>query len=1434
MTLSGNNRQNFVGLLLTAITILTLAAPVAHCQGAFADPGDPQHRIAVLSEPSSVPRYGRFEATFQVATQAPNLQLPYDPVEPPYAKNLFPQEDAALGVSADALLLPPGQSDWARAQDQPAFYYEGYDDTGAPTPEHDWHLRFAPDTVGQWQVRFRVADAQGVALSAPQTFTVTPSASHGFVRVSPTDARYFEFSDGTPFLPAGDVDTTGDTGQVQRIADDGAVGLTRVWISGNGGMEAGPGGGGNIANFHGVCFNPDGDAPVQGAGGGRRFALDCRWGFEGDWPGARPGRPYTVTAWVRLQGTPGTHPGASWSLQPLSSPLRLAAPVPDDGGWHRLTLRLPPGTYNPLFVAEMHDAPGGPAGGPAAAPVTCRYWLGDLRVTDDRTGGAVFDLLGMDWLARYGQEAGARLDRLVSLCQSSPVPQYLRLCCLQHEDAEAKQVGPDGSASAPADGNAVGGVDWVGDVFAQRTQRYFARYLMARWGWSPAVMGVEHVNEGDPNSGVYFAGAQSFAAAVHAAASDHRLLASTSGWFAQGQGGYNSQFYEGQYVGGDGRPACPDIDYADIHDYVFQDSTAYNTQRRFYPQGTATVDPAGGPGGTGALTLTPGSDCPFPVVRLRGAGTWTIKFFYRTSPDAVYNSPISNWYTHGGGAVVTSYTPYPYTETPPAPVPAWTEYSQTFTCPADDAPCTVQFIRGLLKSGTESFADVRLYAPSGLFTRLTFDEPALIKDYAAYTRYLPLEEESYGGGLAIGKPLVIGETEPVGDDSHGQSDSTRARLDPTFDPQGDAVRQAAWGGIGSAPAVFQWWNEFAQEADQCDGWRFYAAVQRFLADVPLTNGRYRDAGATVSTPDLISVGQADAQAGRAYLYVYNRAANWDALANHAPITPVTGTLTLPGMADGTYTVQRCDTSTGDVISSETDTASGGLLIIPITALAQDTALKVYPLVVAPAAAPVPVVTNTVVAGTTPAPAGIAINSGGPAVGAFATDGYYSGGVTAHTTAAVSTAGVTGPAPQAVYQTERYGNFTYTLPNLTPGAAYTLRLHFAEIYWTSAGKRLFNVSVNGSPVLTDFDVFAVAGGRNKAAVESLPVTADASGRVVIQFTTLRDNAKVSGIEIVPGAAPSNPPPAAGSLAYQVNAGGGAVGAFATDGYYSGGVTAHTTAAVSTAGVTGPAPQAVYQTERYGNFTYTLPNLTPGAAYTLRLHFAEIYWTSAGKRLFNVSVNGSPVLTDFDVFAVAGGRNKAAVESLPVTADASGRVVIQFTTLRDNAKVSGIEIVPGAAPSNPPPAAGSLAYQVNAGGGAVGAFATDGYYSGGVTAHTTAAVSTAGVTGPAPQAVYQTERYGNFTYTLPNLTPGAAYTLRLHFAEIYWTSAGKRLFNVSVNGSPVLTDFDVFAVAGGRNKAAVESLPVTADASGRVVIQFTTLRDNAKVSGIELTP
>ena len=154
----------------------------------------------------------------------------------------------------------------------------------------------------------------------------------------------------------------------------------------------------------------------------------------------------------------------------------------------------------------------------------------------------------------------------------------------------------------------------------------------------------------------------------------------------------------------------------------------------------------------------------------------------------------------------------------------------------------------------------------------------------------------------------------------------------------------------------------------------------------------------------------------------------------------------------------------------------------------------------------------------------------------------------------------------------------------------------------------------------------------------------------------------------------PPSGATTQVLAINAGGGAASPFVADTDVSGGSTYSAGTAIDTSAVTNPAPQAVYQTERWGNFIYTLPGLMPGASYTLRLHFAEIVYGSPGQRQFNVLVNGTQVLTNFDIVAAAGGANKAIIKSFAATANSSGQIVVQFANgAVDNAKVDGLEVL-----------------------------------------------------------------------------------------------------------------------------------------------------------------
>jgi hypothetical protein len=158
-----------------------------------------------------------------------------------------------------------------------------------------------------------------------------------------------------------------------------------------------------------------------------------------------------------------------------------------------------------------------------------------------------------------------------------------------------------------------------------------------------------------------------------------------------------------------------------------------------------------------------------------------------------------------------------------------------------------------------------------------------------------------------------------------------------------------------------------------------------------------------------------------------------------------------------------------------------------------------------------------------------------------------------------------------------------------------------------------------------------------------------------------------------------PSAAPVFVIEINSGGGNASPFVADTGYSGGQTASTTAAIDVSGLSYPAPQAVYQSWRTGvkkaaNFSYALGGLAAGSAYSLRLHFAENSLARSGARKFDVTVNGAKVLSAFDIYANAGGKNKALIKTFNTTANGSGQIVVSFTavTAAQPPIVNGIEI------------------------------------------------------------------------------------------------------------------------------------------------------------------
>jgi|GEM_PF-2645444 len=149
-----------------------------------------------------------------------------------------------------------------------------------------------------------------------------------------------------------------------------------------------------------------------------------------------------------------------------------------------------------------------------------------------------------------------------------------------------------------------------------------------------------------------------------------------------------------------------------------------------------------------------------------------------------------------------------------------------------------------------------------------------------------------------------------------------------------------------------------------------------------------------------------------------------------------------------------------------------------------------------------------------------VNCGGPAYTAvngkqWAADSGFTGGtVYAPADPQATFIGTNDPA---LHQTERYGDaseFSYIF-NMAPGS-YRVYLYNAPLWngTCGAGTRLFNVSINGTAVLTDYDMQATAAECYTVDLQHFPVTTT-NGVINITFAPGSvQNPKINAIEIVP--------------------------------------------------------------------------------------------------------------------------------------------------------------------------------------------------------------------------------------------------------------------------------------------------------------------------------
>ncbi|MGA2887806.1 MAG: malectin domain-containing carbohydrate-binding protein [Terracidiphilus sp.] len=271
-----------------------------------------------------------------------------------------------------------------------------------------------------------------------------------------------------------------------------------------------------------------------------------------------------------------------------------------------------------------------------------------------------------------------------------------------------------------------------------------------------------------------------------------------------------------------------------------------------------------------------------------------------------------------------------------------------------------------------------------------------------------------------------------------------------------------------------------------------------------------------------------------------------------------------------------------------------------------------------------------------------------------------------------------------YRTSRQGEFRYAIP--LRNGVYEMRLHFAEtVYGPEStgtggeGSRIMSVRANGRTLLTRFDVVADAGASLTADEKVFTdITPAADGLLHLEFSGEEGKqAILSAIEILPGFREHMRP--VRILARQTPYYSNDSHWWSPDNYFEGGqLAAYTTP------VKGTDDPELYETERWGNFSYAIP-VTPGR-YSVTLYFAARHgdWDqtsspsdggrAAVAHIFDVFCNGNALLKNFDLTKEAHGTDVVRRSFAGLEPNAQGKLLLSFVPVEGYATVTGIEVIP----------------------------------------------------------------------------------------------------------------------------------------------------------------
>jgi len=272
-------------------------------------------------------------------------------------------------------------------------------------------------------------------------------------------------------------------------------------------------------------------------------------------------------------------------------------------------------------------------------------------------------------------------------------------------------------------------------------------------------------------------------------------------------------------------------------------------------------------------------------------------------------------------------------------------------------------------------------------------------------------------------------------------------------------------------------------------------------------------------------------------------------------------------------------------------------------------------------------------------------------------------------------GMTNVSNALLLDQRRFGlNGTgYSIPVST--GRYNVTLGFTEIYYTTVGKRIFSVSLEDDFVIRKLDIRSRIS--NLGDFLQLNFTVDVyDGLLDILFFADTDFAVISCFMIVQDSSvtlPSSPNPT--NLLAALDCGGNVSLLDSNNTLWN----SDKDSSFSSSSITGVANSMLLESLQYrylwservfpvNNTGYELPY---SGNLTVNLWFVDFYFTAKNQRVFDVILEGSVVLSEFDIIGTTGSQTVPIMKSFQVQVN-DGSLSITFVSYINYATISGIEI------------------------------------------------------------------------------------------------------------------------------------------------------------------